>query len=1366
MPKHLPFDLHLAADPPGYLSRVLRSPAGQASAPFWLPFTNAQLDLLVQDIAGAPPAGLPPDQFGRLLYEALFAGPTGDSLADSRKSQPGLRLNLRLTETPELANLPWEYLYDPEQRRFLALSEQTPIVRYLDLPVGEAALAIQPPLRILAVLASPPDHPPVLDLAREWDALETGLASAQKSGLLVLERLENPTFARLQERLAAGPVHILHFAGHASFDSAADSGHLVFADGAGNAALVPADDLAALLHSHPGLRLALFNACEGAISSDVNPFTGVAQAVAAQGIPGVIAMQQVISDSAGALFAEGFYSGLAEGLAVDMALTRGRLQVYTADDVEWAAPVLYLRADDAQLFAPLPLRRQVFRRLLDDRRALFAGRDGLLAELTAFAADPTGRYLFLTAPAGFGKTALLANWVDPESVRVAYHFFDPVFTPDSLDEMTFLQNVLEQMAGWYGHDAPLPHTLGELRALYQRFQAMPLTDNRALVLDGLDEVTGWSLAPYLGRLAEGVHLILSARKTGVDWVSHFAMPADQVQLRELDALSPDEVRAILGRAGGEAARLAADSAFVERLMRLAGLDGDPERGADPFVVSFIAQDAADGDFDPNLPAGMDAYLERWWQAIRQKFGPKGNRNQAVVDLLGSLTVALGPLSQADLEALNDSLVDDLEVNYFREVLAAVRRHVAGDPEGGYVLAHPKLREYIQGQLRTDAYAARLLDYCAGWESNGSLYALAHYAQHLHREIERLGQAAAGAPPARRESLVAEQEEQRAALADLLRNDAFRWRHQEEVGSPGALYRDFDLALYAAAASPAPSMLPRLLGLAFARVQFERDELNPRRLFDRLGSGDWREIVRPLSLFDVDRDWQQAITLFLAWLSADNDSTSAQALRRRVQVDASAGGPLARLAVWVDSALHLGPPPEDDLFPVYVDEVEARALVAKLGGHVGEPVMTDVGAGSGAELIGRGNYFAETDGPVLVDFVRRHPTPGEELFDHYLAIHTGYYYTEYRNRSLWYLLDAVLRNVQDPGWVQEQSRKIIEATLTAASPEFVEGTAISLRGWRAFFGEGSAGADFDAASQKALADSFALIPTRGLSDAFGQFKRRLAAYAQTHARLLDQDPRAEALLDRAVDRDLPYGFAGFQTSACLAVAEAVRICQPGNWSDIQAALEASRTAAHNIQDATFCAISTARCNALNRAWWKKEGIDVEAVIPRLVADPEGAEFAALHRVGEKYSHREYSERLDLPETMRQARTLAEIAEVYKQPLSRLLELNPKLKPNRKLQMGSRVAIPDPGMALLLVGRLSAEVLIREELGPERQLGLLRQLVPLAVKKPTVLDTLLSRLLLLAPVAEADLLGELEDVSRWSVAWEPVDPAAQMLTSFVP
>ena len=35
-----------------------------------------------------------------------------------------MRLRLRLADTPELAELPWEFLYDPRRHRFLAQSRR------------------------------------------------------------------------------------------------------------------------------------------------------------------------------------------------------------------------------------------------------------------------------------------------------------------------------------------------------------------------------------------------------------------------------------------------------------------------------------------------------------------------------------------------------------------------------------------------------------------------------------------------------------------------------------------------------------------------------------------------------------------------------------------------------------------------------------------------------------------------------------------------------------------------------------------------------------------------------------------------------------------------------------------------------------------------------------------------------------------------------------------------------------------------------------------------------------------------------------------------------------------------------------------
>jgi hypothetical protein len=68
-------------------------------------------------------------------------------------------------------------------------------------------------------------------------------------------------------------------------------------------------------------------------------------------VPAVVGMQFSISDRAAARFAEAFYRSLAQGAAVDTAVTRGRLEILRdRTSLEWATPALHLRVPDGRLF--------------------------------------------------------------------------------------------------------------------------------------------------------------------------------------------------------------------------------------------------------------------------------------------------------------------------------------------------------------------------------------------------------------------------------------------------------------------------------------------------------------------------------------------------------------------------------------------------------------------------------------------------------------------------------------------------------------------------------------------------------------------------------------------------------------------------------------------------------------------------------------------------------------------------------------------------------------------------------------------------------------------------------------------------------
>lgn len=88
-------------------------------------------------------------------------------------------------------------------------------------------------------------------------------------------------------------------------------------------------------------------------------------------------------------------------------------------------------------FIPIRLRaplRAAFKPLIEDRTHIFAGRRQVFDRIMTFAARDEGGYLVITAPPGFGKTALVANLVAATPEAFAYHFFAPVYGAETLDE--------------------------------------------------------------------------------------------------------------------------------------------------------------------------------------------------------------------------------------------------------------------------------------------------------------------------------------------------------------------------------------------------------------------------------------------------------------------------------------------------------------------------------------------------------------------------------------------------------------------------------------------------------------------------------------------------------------------------------------------------------------------------------------------------------------------------------------------------------------------------------------------------------------------------------------------------------------------
>lgn len=118
---------------------------------------------------------------------------------------------------------------------------------------------------------------------------------------------------------------------------------------------VAGTDLARALERRRATRLVVLNACHGARTAVVDSFDGLAQHLLSRGVPAVVAMRTAISDAAAVSFAAVLYRELAKGQTIESAMVEARRALSLGKHrTEWATPVLYLLAEDLQIFAAHP----------------------------------------------------------------------------------------------------------------------------------------------------------------------------------------------------------------------------------------------------------------------------------------------------------------------------------------------------------------------------------------------------------------------------------------------------------------------------------------------------------------------------------------------------------------------------------------------------------------------------------------------------------------------------------------------------------------------------------------------------------------------------------------------------------------------------------------------------------------------------------------------------------------------------------------------------------------------------------------------------------------------------------------------------
>ena len=460
------FELQIdAGDGTSYGVAVLRSPAGAARGVMTFPFDSealaAQLAGLEQTLHDGSTDGDVElvQHFGAALFDALLQGDVRTAYDRSCQAtggaDEGLRLKLRIL-APELLTVPWEFLFDPRSRAFVALSRHTPVMRYLELLLPDPDFAVTPPLRILGIVSAPTDLA-ALNVAQEKARVAASLQEVTARGQVELVWLEQATWQALQEAMQQGPWHILHYSGHAFFDPRVGEGALAMTGQDGTAWLLSATQLGRLLADQRSLRLAVLSACEGARGDEQTPFSSTAAALVQHGLPAAVAMQYAISQDAAGAFVEQFYGALGDRLPVDAAVSEGRKAIDQAapGTVEWGTPVLFSRAADGVIWQIATEEerhpeRALLRRLLWPLVAIAVVVLGIAGSLAWPMLEPlwnvwpmTGNFNIAVAdigviqPGGAMRESAFGEQISAE----LYHSLDDAYT-QAIEAGTFDRNVL------------------------------------------------------------------------------------------------------------------------------------------------------------------------------------------------------------------------------------------------------------------------------------------------------------------------------------------------------------------------------------------------------------------------------------------------------------------------------------------------------------------------------------------------------------------------------------------------------------------------------------------------------------------------------------------------------------------------------------------------------------------------------------------------------------------------------------------------------------------------------------------------------------------------------------------------------------
>jgi tetratricopeptide (TPR) repeat protein len=490
--------------------------------------------------------------------------------------------------------------------------------------------------------------------------------------------------------------------------------------------------------------------------------------------------------------------------------------------------------------------------LVRERGAVVAGRDGVYQELDRYVSTQAEGPLVVRAPAGSGKTALLAGWTTrarAEGRMIVGHFFaaDRGLTSVTEGLRLLLRQLGELAPGLAMAEADPDRLPGLLYDALKRWNEHS-ADRLVVVLDALEEADALPGAPpFPVPLPANISVLLSTR---ADDGSRGAVPAlgnwtRRATYLDLGPLDRKGLRNWLVATGDRLAGLAADPRFVSKLAAAtAGF---------PLFTHYLLQDLeAAADPEKALPAvPADGSPPNFAEYVREQYGRLGRDrpDRAAQDLFSLVVVAPAPIPQRIVQERTGLTSLELQGLPWSVLRWLTVQQVSGTST--YAPAHPLLAREFRPMLGEQAINAQnfLADYCARWREDDTGWTL-HWS------------AAVLAGTGRSEELYALARDVAYRLAQMLANPDL----------PDLPLATLDAAIAGAAATrDAPAAGEFLL----ERAGYAEAVVRGRTPLAALQEGSLEEARRraALSVAEPSALW----TLLLAWECADTGQTQAAEL---------------------------------------------------------------------------------------------------------------------------------------------------------------------------------------------------------------------------------------------------------------------------------------------------------------------------------------------------------------------------------------------------------------------------------------------------------------------------------------------------------